>query len=62
MADAKKEKLRSKFQKKELLKPSREPDDLVKEVEFLCGELANCPQLRKMKNSHGVDVDDDILF
>ncbi|WP_268225311.1 FlmA family RiPP peptide [Sinomicrobium oceani] len=64
MDESKKNSIREKFVKKELLKPKKMEDNLVKEVEFLCPELQSCPDLRKMKHSNGVevDVDDDILF
>ncbi len=61
---SKKDQIKEKFLKKELLKPVNRQDDLLKEAEFLCGELQTCNTLRKMKHSNGVevDVDDDILF
>ncbi|WP_268225310.1 FlmA family RiPP peptide [Sinomicrobium oceani] len=64
MNESRKNSIREKFVKKELLKPKKMEDDMVKEVEFLCGELSACNSLRKQKHSNGVDVDvdDDILF
>ena len=33
---------KSNLIKKELVKPSKSSDELLKEVEALCGELSNC--------------------
>ena len=57
----KKEQLKRELLKKELVKPASTEDRLVKEVETLCGELRNCPRLRRQS---GTDTgqEDDILF
>lgn len=52
---------KQKFFKKELVKPTSKESKLLKEVEALCGELSNCPNLRR-QSGQGVDVDQDILF
>jgi len=46
---------------KELIKPRKLDDSLIKEVESLCGELRNCGELRRLDGSN-VEQDSDILF
>ena len=52
---------KSNLIKKELVKPSKKNDELLKEVEALCPEFQNCGQLRR-HNGQGVDLESDILF
>ena len=46
---------------KELVKPRKLDNNLIKEVEALCPELQNCGHLRRL-DGQNVDSDDDILF
>lgn len=57
----KKEQLKRDLLKKELVKPTSTEDRLVKEVETLCGELRNCPRLRR-QSGEDTGQEDDILF
>ncbi len=58
----KKKQLKNELLKKELVKPASTEDRLVKEVETLCGELRNCPRLRRLSGSDTGQGEDDILF
>ena len=51
---------KSSLIKKELVKPNKNSEELLKEVEALCGELS-CPRLRRL-DGQGVDLESDILF
>lgn len=46
---------------KELVKPRKLDNSLIKEVEALCPELQSCGHLRRL-DGQNVDHDDDILF
>ena len=46
---------------KELIKPRKLDDSLIKEVESLCGELRSCGELRRL-DGNNVEQDSDILF
>jgi len=46
---------------KELVKPKNYDESLLREVESLCGELQNCPRLRR-QSGQDIENDDDILF
>jgi len=55
------EKKENQYKVKELIKPRKLDDSLIKEVEALCPELRNCGELRRL-GGEGVEQDSDILF